>query len=260
MKKMLRIGLIGEFDPAVEAHVAIPQALELASTDLAYQCESTWLTTSQLRQDTERTLAGYHALWFVPNTPYASMDGALLALRYAREQHVPALGTCGGCQYMIIEYARNVLGILEADNAESNPEASIQLIIPLACSRTRLVTTCLLLPGSRCATIYGKHEITEQYGICNYGPNAQFWPALEQGGMHVIGRDRAGDARIVEIDHHPFFIGTLFQPERSALRQLVHPLVKALLQAGRARYRQQGADTRSEHTMDPYVSEGRASN
>lgn len=231
---MIRIGLIGEFNPEVEAHIAIPQALELASNDLASPFEAMWLTTSQLEQDTEQALAGYQALWFVPNTPYASMNGALQSLRYAREYNVPTLGTCGGCQYMIIEYARNVLGMLEADNAESNPTASIQLIIPLACSRTGLTTSTLLTPGSRVAALYGTNEITEQYGVCNYGPNAQFWPALEQGGMHVTGVDRDGDARIVEIEQHPFFIGTLFQPERSAFRKIVHPLVKAFLEVAKA--------------------------
>ncbi|GHO84802.1 CTP synthase C-terminal region-related (seleno)protein [Dictyobacter formicarum] len=230
---MIHIGLIGEFKPEVESHIAIPQALELASRDLDAPFEATWIATTQLEQEAAQTLARYNALWFVPNTPYASMDGALQAIRYAREQHIPTLGTCGGCQYMIIEYARNVLGLLEADNAEVNPDAPMQLIIPLACSRTALITTSVLTPGSHVATIYGTNEVTEQYGTCNYGPNAQFWPALEQGGMHVTGVDHDGDARIVEIEQHPFFIGTLFQPERSAFRQLVHPLLKAFLQAAR---------------------------
>jgi CTP synthase (UTP-ammonia lyase) len=230
---MIRIGLIGEFKPDVTAHIAIPQALELASHDLAYQYEAEWLATPPLEQDTEQRLAEYQALWFVPNTPYASMKGALRAIRYAREHHVPTLGTCGGCQHMIIEYARNVLDMSEADHAEEHPDASVLLITPLACSNTEIITTCLLTPGSRVANIYGTQEVTEQYGTCNYGPNAQFWPVLEQGGMHVTGVDKDGTARIIEIEQHPFFIGTLFQPERSALKQITHPLIKALLQAAR---------------------------
>ncbi|MDQ2904305.1 MAG: hypothetical protein ABI456_10680 [Ktedonobacteraceae bacterium] len=228
---MIRIGLIGELKHEVKAHVAIPQALELASHDLAYQFEAEWLATPFLEQGTSQQLAPYQALWFVPNTPYASIDGALHALRYAREHHIPTLGTCGGCQHMIIEYARNVLGMSEADHAEEHPDAPVLLITPLACSNTEIITTCLLTPGSRVAAIYGTNEVTEQYGTCNYGPNAQFWPALEQGGLHVTGMDGDGNARIVEIDQHPFFIGTLFQPERSAFRQIVHPLIRALLQA-----------------------------
>src|SRR6267154_1091096 len=63
-------------------------------------------------------------------TPYASMEGALRALRYTREHHIPTLGTCGGCQHMIIEYARNVLGITQADHAEEHPDAEVALITP----------------------------------------------------------------------------------------------------------------------------------
>ena len=228
---MVRIGLIGEFNHEVKSHVAIPQALQLAGRDLAYHVEAEWLATPPLEQDTEQKLAGYQALWFAPNTPYDSMDGALSALKYARENHIPTLGTCGGCQYMIIEYARNVLGMSEADHAEEHPDASLLLITPLACSNTEIITTCLLTPGSRVAAIFGTNEVTEQYGTCNYGPNAQFWPVLERGGLHVTGVDSSGDARIVEIDEHPFFIGTLFQPERSAFKHIAHPLVRALLLA-----------------------------
>lgn len=232
---MIRIGLIGELNQDARAHVAIPHALELAGYELAYQFEAEWLETPPLEQETEQKLAAYQALWFVPNTPYASMEGALRALRYAREHHIPTLGTCGGCQHMIIEYARNVLGITQADHAEEHPDAEVLLITPLACSNTEITTTCLLTPGSRVAAIYGTSEVTEQYGTCNYGPNAQFWPVLEQSGLHVTGADADGNARIVEIDQHPFFIGTLFQPERSAFQQVVHPLIRAMLQAAWAK-------------------------
>ena len=159
------------------------------------------------------------------------MDGALQAIRYAREQQIPMLGTCGGCQYMIIEYARNVLNMHEADHAESNPTSSMLMITPLVCSNTEVITTCELAPASRVATIYGASEVTEKYGTCNYGPNVAFWPALEQGGMRISGTDSNGEARIIELARHPLFIGTLFQPELSAFRQIVHPLIKALLQA-----------------------------
>lgn len=229
---MLRIGLIGEYKPDVKAHIAIPQALRLAADELGYQYEADWIATPRLEQDVEQQLAAYQVLWFVPNTPYASMDGALQGIRFAREQHIPTLGTCGGCQHMLIEYARNILGMSQADHAEANPTAEMLLITPLSCSRSEITTTCLLTPGSRVADIYGTHEVTEEYGICNYGPNARFWPAFKQGGLHVTGVDSEGDARIIELEQHPFFIGTLFQPERSAFRLVAHPMIKALLQAG----------------------------
>src|SRR5215471_5507405 len=99
---MIHIGLIGEYNPQVKAHLAIPRALELAASDLGYPMYADWVATVSLAEDTRLRLADYHGLWFVPNTPYLSMEGALRALRYAREQRIPTLGTCGGCQYMII--------------------------------------------------------------------------------------------------------------------------------------------------------------
>ncbi|EFH82209.1 CTP synthase C-terminal region-related (seleno)protein [Ktedonobacter racemifer] len=228
---MIRIGLIGEYKPEVQAHIAIPQALALAANELGCQYEAEWLETPLFEQDAEEKLAGYQALWFIPNTPYASMGGALKALQYARERLIPTLGTCGGCQHMLIEYARNMLGIREADHAEEHPDATVLLITPLACSNTGVITICHLSPGSHVASIYGVSEATEQYGTCNYGPNAQFWPELERGGMHISGRDQQGEARIIELERHPFYIGTLFQPERSAFKQVVHPLIRAYLQA-----------------------------
>jgi len=227
---MMHIGLIGEYNPQVKAHIAIPRAIELAADDLGCQFYADWVPTVSLDEDTGRRLANYHALWFVPNTPYVSMDGALRGLRYAREQRVPTLGTCGGCQYMIIEYARNVLGMSNADHAEDHPDAEVALITPLICSNTEITTTCRLTPESRVATLYGKSEVTEQYGTCNYGPNAAFWPALLRGGLRITGADADSNARVVEIDEHPFYIGTLFQPERSAFMPVVHPLIRGLLQ------------------------------
>lgn len=230
---MLRIGLIGEYNPATRSHPAIPLALAMAAGELAAQHEIEWIETPRLEQNAARQLAGYRALWFVPNTPYASMEGALHAITYAREHQIPTLGTCGGCQYMLIEYARTVLELHEADHAEDHPNGSMLLITPLACSNTGLVTTCSLTPGSRVARAYGTHIITEQYGTCNYGPNAEFWPVLEHGGLYITGKDQDGLARIVEIDQHPFFIGTLFQPELSAYNQVVHPLIRAFLKAAK---------------------------
>ncbi|WP_246469361.1 hypothetical protein [Cohnella nanjingensis] len=92
---------------------------------------------------------------------------------------------------------------------------------------------CLLQrgPGSKVEGIYGKGEIVEQYGICNYGLNPEFAPLLEQAGLRVAGVDTEGAARIMELAGHPFYIGTLFQPERSAFRETVHPLIRAFLRS-----------------------------
>lgn len=225
----IRIGLVGDYSPEVTAHVAIPRALVLAANEARCEIETTWLATETIAQNIER-LSSFDALWCVPASPYASMDGALSAIRFAREKNRPFLGTCGGFQHALIEYARNVLGFAEADHAESNSSATMPLIAPLSCSLVEPEGTIKLKKGSRISRIYGRDEVTEQYH-CEFGFNARYLGVLEAGGMKVTGVDAKGELRVVELEGHQFFVATLFQPERSALSGVAHPLIRAYLHA-----------------------------
>src|SRR5258706_6934521 len=130
----VRIGLVGNYNPTVPAHQAIPIALRMAGEALACDVEGVWLETETIQGDVAALLGDFDAIWCVPNSPYKSMDGALAAIRFARESGRPFLGTCGGFQHALIEYARNALGFPEADHAESNPAATLPLISRLSCS------------------------------------------------------------------------------------------------------------------------------
>src|SRR5437763_4883736 len=130
----VRIGLIGDYDPEVPAHRAIPAALRLAADRCGGAVEPVWLATAGLTGDVPARLAGCAGLWCVPASPYANADGALAAIRFARESGSPFLGTCGGFQHALLEYARHVLGFGGAEHAETSPEAAMPLIAPLSCS------------------------------------------------------------------------------------------------------------------------------
>ncbi len=225
----IQIGLIGDYSPKVTAHIAIPQALAIAANGTGIKVNVTWLPTESLAQDLEQ-LSSFNGLWCVPASPYASMDGALSAIRFAREGNRPFLGTCGGFQHALIEYARNVLGYAEAEHAETNPDAAMPLIAPLSCSLVEANGTIKFKEDSLIRTIYGEDEAVEQYH-CNYGVNVRYQKLLETGEMKITGVDVEGEPRVVELAGHPFFVATLFQPERSALSGIVHPLIRSYLQA-----------------------------
>src|SRR5262249_3809718 len=114
----------GDFDPSVPAHQAIPKALRLSGERLGVSVEPLWTHTSTLGPDVA-PLTDCAGIWCVPASPYADADGALAAIRYARESGRPFLGTCGGFQHALIEYARNALGRAEADHAETSPDATM---------------------------------------------------------------------------------------------------------------------------------------
>jgi CTP synthase (UTP-ammonia lyase) len=159
------------------------------------------------------------------------MDGALLAIRFAREHGVPFLGTCGGFQHAVIEYARNVLGLKDAGHAESNPDATLPIMVPLTCSLVGEEGAITLAAESRVRAIYGRGQVVERYH-CSFGLNPRYRSLFEQGQLQITGVDSAdGEVRVVELTDHPFYIATLYQPERSAFEQRAHPLITAYIQA-----------------------------
>lgn len=94
MNRQLRIGIIGDYNPAMRSHIATYEALRHAAASLAASLESTWLPTESLAsRDSAATLALYNALWCAPGSPYRSMAGALAAIRFAREEGWPFIGT-----------------------------------------------------------------------------------------------------------------------------------------------------------------------
>jgi CTP synthase (UTP-ammonia lyase) len=200
----------------------------MASAILKQSVDYDWIPTEEIAG--HERVAGYDSLWCVPASPYRSTDGALRAIRWAREQKRPFLGTCGGFQHAILEYARSVLGWNDAEHAETAPEAARPVITPLACALVEATDSIRFRAGSRLAAAYGRLEVTEGYR-CRYGLNPAFQSALFSGRLRVTAKDAAGEVRGVELEGHPFFVATLFQPERAALENRLPPLVAAFVNA-----------------------------
>lgn len=228
MQRAVLVGLIGDYDATVPAHQAIPIALQLAADAAATKVKLQWMPTEEVRSISR--VSEFDGLWCVPASPYRNMEGALLAIRYARESGRPFLGTCGGFQHAIVEYARNVLGWANAEHAETAPNAVRPVISLLECALVEATGTVRFFPGSRLASAYGAREATESYR-CRYGLNPEFQLALVAGPLRVAADDAAGEVRAVELEGHPFFVATLFQPERAALKGQVPPLARAFIRA-----------------------------
>jgi len=225
---LIRIALIGDHDPQITAHQAIPVALGMAAEQLKLNVQFQWLATDQINADT--ALQDFDGFWCVPGSPYRDMDGALRAIRFAREQQRPFLGTCGGFQHAVLEYARHVLGWEDAEHGETHPDAARALLTPLTCSLVEAVDSIHLVEGSLIANAYETAEIREGYR-CRFGVNPAFERELLTQQLHAVGHDSQGDLRAVELTGHPFFVATLFQPERAALKGVLPPLVRAFIKA-----------------------------
>src|SRR5271154_5125090 len=105
---MIRIGLIGDFSESILAHRAINATLALLAEELQLEIRSEWLQTAALAAGTYGALDQFYGLWCTPGSPYQDTEAALRAIRFAREAPLPYLGTCGGFQHALLEYAQNV--------------------------------------------------------------------------------------------------------------------------------------------------------
>lgn len=231
MTSHVRLALMGDYRADAVAHQAIPLAVDLAAQSLNLAVTAEWLPTPDVTNPS--VLNNYDAIWLVPGSPYLNDDGAFMAIRHARENNLPFLGSCGGFQYAVVEYARNVLGWEDAGHAETDTGGRL-VIAPLSCSLVEKTGTIVIQPETRLAGLYGKSEIEEGYH-CNYGVNADFVSELKSHSLRISAHDLDGDVRAIELPEHRFFMATLFQSERAALRNELSPMVVELLRVASQR-------------------------
>ena len=241
MADTVRIGIIGDFTPEFPSHHATNNALQHAAAKLGLTMESEWIPTPSLVDaNSEKKLESYDGLWASPGSPYKSMEGMLKGIEFARRRDWPFLGTCGGFQYAVIECARNVLGIKDADTAENNSGSKNIIIYPVACAvpdrkgnapkLSGAVPEIRIRPGSYLQTFYATDVVTEEF-FCNFELNPDFeWCSIE-AGFPIAARGPNGEVRAIESPTHRFFIATLFQPQLSSKPDKPHPLVIAFVQA-----------------------------
>jgi|SRR5882724_1332641 len=223
MKKP-RIALVGERDVAKKAHQGIEASLALYRRDSESRLDYNWVRTASITTESIQDIfCDTTAIWCTPGSPYESVSGALLAIRHARTEKKAFLGTCGGFQHGLMEFSQNVL-LRDAEHQELTPEAKAPLIVKLSCSlvgtKGRVIAT---LPG-RFSNILGAEESIEEFN-CNYGVNSDLVGIFHGSDLEFVAHDELGQVRAFRLNRHPFFVGTLFQPERKALAGSIHPVV-----------------------------------
>lgn len=231
-KNHIKVGVIGDYNYEFLPHRATNEALNHAAGYLEMEIDVQWLPTALLEQQLEENLKRYDALWCAPGSPYKSMKGALKAIQFARVHNWVFIGTCGGFQHVVVEYARNVLGFNDAEHAEYDPYASRLFISALSCSLVGKMMQINLKPNSYAHSIYKSTVVEEQY-YCNFGLNPLYQALIDEGGLLVVGADEHGEARILELPNHKFFIATLFVPQLSSSQDNPHPLITSYLEKAR---------------------------
>jgi CTP synthase (UTP-ammonia lyase) len=228
MSQIIRIGIIGDYDGRA-SHLATEEALKHSAENLAVSVEYQWLPTIAFDHN-EPDLSNYNGLWCAPGSPYQSMNGAINAIKYARENKLPFIGTCGGFQHAVIEYGRNVLHISELEDIHFNPYNPNDYITALSCSLVGQTRHLSIKNNSKMHNIYGVHNVDEKYN-CSFGINKAFQNELDNHNFHVVGFDEEEEARIMLLEDHPFYVISLFQPQLSSSYGNPHPIIMEYLRA-----------------------------
>lgn len=228
---MIQLGIMGDFDASNGTHTATNDALDHAAKKMELPLRYEWVGTERIEPEFDSICRLYHGFLIAPGSPYKSMQGILKIIEYARLHKKPTLGTCGGFQHMIIEFARNVLGIQDAEHAETNPYASKLVINPLSCAlKGQPLEIQITDKSSRAYAVLKTDTIVENY-YCNFGLNPEYQQLIHEAGFNMVASDVHKEARMLELKEHPFFTGTLFIPQANSTYEKPHPIITALLTA-----------------------------
>jgi CTP synthase (UTP-ammonia lyase) len=224
---MIVIGIVGDRNQQYRLHLDTENALRDGPDAPSVE----WMPTDQVGISSGHNLSRYAGFLISPGS-YRNMENVLAIIRYARENCVPLLGTCGGFQHLILEFARNVAGVSDAGHEETNPAANHLVVTALECSLVQQICPVRLIPDTQVAAIYAVEESLEPF-YCNYGLNPKYRSLLESTGITVCGLGERGEVRAVELPAHPFFVGTLYVPQARYKPGRSHPIIRAFVAAAR---------------------------
>ncbi len=233
LQASVRVGLVGKYD-LQDAYKSIRESLHIAGIHAGKRVDIRFINSEEIdAENVEKALAGLDGIVICPGFGTRGTDGKIEAVRYARTHDIPAFGICLGMQMMVVEFARNVLGLPDAHTTEINPETQDNVIDLMESQKAlrRLGGTmrlgayaCDLAAGSRVREIYGQDTVRERHRH-RYEFNNAYRDRFDQAGMRCSGRNPENDlVEIVEIPSLKWFVGTQFHPEYSSTVLSPHPL------------------------------------
>ncbi|CAK9169875.1 unnamed protein product [Ilex paraguariensis] len=230
----VRIAMVGKYTGLSDSYLSVLKALLHASVACRRKLSVDWVPASDLEDATAKEnpdahkiawnlLKGADAVLVPGGFGDRGVEGKIIAAKYARENRIPFLGICLGMQIAVIEYARSILGLQDANSAEFDPNTRNPCVVFMPeGSKTHMGGTMRL--GSRrtyfqvtdckSAKLYGNRSFIDERHRHRYEVNPDMVAQLENAGLSFTGKDESGRRmEIVELPHHPYFVGVQFHPE-----------------------------------------------
>ena len=236
------IAIVGKYIELHDAYLSIVESLHHAGIYHGKSVDIKWISAIDLedKDNVEKLLGDVQGIIVPGGFGERGIEGKIVAAKYARENKVPFLGICLGMQLAVVEFARHVMGLEDANSTEhvqstKNPIIDFmpdQKNIEKMGGTMRLGSyDCELVPGSKAEQAYGTEKIAERHRH-RYEFNNEYRQAMEAAGMSVAGVNPESDlVEIVEIKDHPWYVGVQFHPEFKSRPDRPHPLFRELFDA-----------------------------
>ena len=240
-KKEVRIGLVGKYVQLHDAYLSVAEALQHAGYQCGTYVKIQWIDSEKLTEQTvEEELAGLQGIIVPGGFGNRGIEGMILAAGYAREKGIPYLGICLGMQIAVMEFARHVAGITDANSGEFDELCANKVIDYMPGQNDdidkggtlRLGSyPCEIQKGSGMEKCYGTNHINERHRH-RYEFNNAYRESLQQAGLTLSGLSPDGRlVEAVELSEHPFFIGVQYHPEFKSRPNKSHPLFQGFVNA-----------------------------
>jgi CTP synthase len=246
------IAMVGKYVQIRDSYISLNEALTHGGLKTRTRVNVHYIESTDIESKGTGCLSGMDAILVPGGFGERGIEGKIQAVRYAREQGIPYLGICLGMQLAVIEFARNVLGLKDANSTEFNRATTNPVIAmitewqdQLRGAQQRTETSDLggtmrlgaqeieLADGTRARALYGAEVIRERHRH-RYEFNNNYLDRFRQAGMRFSGFSHDGLVEIVELPDHPWFVATQFHPEFTSTPRDGHPLFAGFVRAARA--------------------------
>jgi CTP synthase len=238
-EERVRIGIVGKYVRLQDAYLSIIESLKHAAMANSCKVDIHWIEAEEIgEQKTHEKLSKLHGILVPGGFGVRGIEGKVDAIRFARESKIPYLGICLGMQCAVIEFARNVLKLKDANSSEFDEYTKYPVIdiLPEQKSVDELGGTmrlgsykCNLVKNSKAQLAYQMDNIIERHRH-RFEFNMLFRESFEKAGMVFSGLSPDGNlVEIIELNDHPWFVATQFHPEFQSRPNRSHPLFKQFI-------------------------------
>jgi len=250
-KKSVKIGIVGKYFETgeftlMDSYISIIEAIKHASFALKRKPEIFWLSAEKYEKEPKllKELKDYDGIIVPGGFGSRGIEGKIKAIEFCRKNKIPFLGLCLGMQLAVVEFARNVCGLKNANSTEFNPETKYPVIDVMPEQKVLIrekkyggtmrlgAYKCELKTNTRCWKAYGRVNIISERHRHRYELNNEFREVLEKKGMVMAGINPERNlSELIELKNHPFFIATQFHPEFKSRPLNPHPLFREFIKA-----------------------------